>query len=238
MSGINALGFYQSTIFEQYLRLSPTIARVLSACVFTFQTCCSPIGVLAVDKFGRRKLMMVSALGMGSCMAIVAGASSQSHNVACVGVACAFIFLFSLFFPIGFLGLTFLYASEISPLMARVPITAMSTGCAWIFNFFIAEITPTAFATIGWRYYIVFACTNMFLILPCVYIFFPETNRCSLEGVDQIFRDSKDCLQPVKMAARLSRGLLDEAVQTDQKLSNEMVECCEAACERDDRGRQ
>jgi hypothetical protein len=30
--------------------------------------------------------------------------------------------------------LTFLYASEISPLMARVPITAMSTGSAWIFK--------------------------------------------------------------------------------------------------------
>lgn len=53
MSGINALGFYQSTIFEQYLGLSPTIARVLSASVFTFQTCCSPIGVIAVDRFGR-----------------------------------------------------------------------------------------------------------------------------------------------------------------------------------------
>ena len=31
-------------------------------------------------------------------------------------------------------GLTFLYASEISPLMVRVPITAMSTGSAWLFK--------------------------------------------------------------------------------------------------------
>lgn len=134
MSGINALGFYQSTIFEQYLGLSATTARILSACVFTFQTCCSPIGVLAVDRFGRRKLMMASAFGMGTCMTIIAATTSQSHSVVCVGVACAFIFLFSLFFPVGFLGLTFLYASEISPLMARVPITAMSTGSAWIFK--------------------------------------------------------------------------------------------------------
>lgn len=35
------------------------------------------------------------------------------------------------------------------------------------FSFLIAEITPIAFATIGWRYYIVFASTNFFLILPC-----------------------------------------------------------------------
>ncbi|KAL6241907.1 hypothetical protein RBB50_011152 [Rhinocladiella similis] len=108
--------------------------------------------------------------------------------------------------------------------MARVPITAMSTGCAWIFNFLIAEITPTAFATIGWRYYIVFACANLFLILPCVYLFFPETNRCSLEGVDQIFRDSKHCLHPVKMAARLSREPQHEDNQIIEKVSKEMIE--------------
>lgn len=96
--------------------------------MFTWQTICSPIGVLTVDRFGRRKLMMVSSLGMGVCMAVVAGGSSQPSSMASVGVAAAFIFLFSLFFPTGFLGLTFLYAAEISPLSHRVPITAMSTG--------------------------------------------------------------------------------------------------------------
>jgi len=79
--------------------------------------------------------MMISAIGMGTCMAIVAGAASQAPNASCVSVASAFLFLFSLFFPVGFLGLTFLYASEISPLMVRVPITAMSTGSAWVFKY-------------------------------------------------------------------------------------------------------
>lgn len=36
-----------------------------------------------------------------------------------------------------------------------------------IFSFLVAEVTPHAFASIGWRYYIVFACTNLFMILPC-----------------------------------------------------------------------
>jgi hypothetical protein len=34
-------------------------------------------------------------------------------------------------------------------------------------SFMVAEVTPTAFSTIGWRYFLVFACTNFFLILPC-----------------------------------------------------------------------
>ena len=64
-SGINALAFYISTIFQQYLGLSGRDARILGAAVFTWQTVCSPIGVLTVDRFGRRKLMCFSAIGMG-----------------------------------------------------------------------------------------------------------------------------------------------------------------------------
>ncbi|KAF2770079.1 putative sugar transporter [Teratosphaeria nubilosa] len=210
MSGINALAFYQTTIWEQYLGLDGTQARILSASVFTFQTICSPIGVLTVDRFGRRKLMIVAALGMGMCMVVVAGTSSQSGNPAAVGAAGAFIFLFSLFFPVGFLGLTFLYASEISPLSHRVPITSMSTGSAWLFNFLVAEITPTGFATIGWRYYIIYACINWFLIVPSVYFFFPETNGRHLEEVDQIFRDSSNVFGPVKMAKLLPEEALHD----------------------------
>jgi hypothetical protein len=93
--------------------------------------------------------MIISAFGMGTCMAIVAGTSSDNTNTASVGVAGAFIFLFSLFFPTGFLGLTFLYASEIAPLSHRVPITSLSTGTAWLFNFLVSnfahfESTETA----------------------------------------------------------------------------------------------
>lgn len=139
LCGINALAFYLSTIFHNYLGLSGVQAGIVAASTFTFQMVCSPIGVLTVDRLGRRKLMMVSALGMGTCMAIVAGTTSQGSNKAAEGVAGAMIFLFSLFFPVGFLGMTFLYASEIAPNQVRVPITAMSTATAWIFNFMVSS---------------------------------------------------------------------------------------------------
>ncbi|KAL1863077.1 hypothetical protein VTK73DRAFT_6457 [Phialemonium thermophilum] len=205
MSGINALAFYQATIFEQDLGLSSEIARILGACVFTWQTICSPIGVLTVDRLGRRKLMMFAAFGMGSCMAIIAGTSSQSQSSSCVIAAAVFIFMFSFFFPTGFLGLTFLYAAEISPLSVRVPITSISTGSAWLFNFLVAEITPVGFATLGYKYYIIYACINFFVILPGVYFFFPETNGRHLEEVDQIFLNSKNVFQPVSIARNLPR---------------------------------
>jgi hypothetical protein len=83
-------------------------------------------------------------------------------------------------------------------------------------------VTPVGFADIGWKYFIVYACTNFFLIVPCkswyalvhshdtdyrtspaVYFFFPETSGRHLEEVDQIFRDSSSIFQPVKVAAQL-----------------------------------
>ncbi|KAI7761927.1 hypothetical protein LZL87_004234 [Fusarium oxysporum] len=84
MSGINALAFYQAKIFEDYLNQTPRAAKIIAASVFTWQTICSPIGVLTVDRFGRRKLMMVSSLGMGVCMAVVAGGWSQLGNATSV----------------------------------------------------------------------------------------------------------------------------------------------------------
>ncbi|KAK5112166.1 hypothetical protein LTR85_011599 [Meristemomyces frigidus] len=224
MSGVNAIAFYATTIFKDYLNLGNVPARVLSASVFTFQTLCSPIGVLTVDRFGRRKLMIVAAAGMGTCMAIVAGTASQTGNKSAIGAAVAFIFLFSVFFPTGFLGLTFLYASEISPLSHRVQMTGLSTGSAWLFNFVVAEATPTAFSTIGYQYYIIYACINLFLTLPSVYFFFPETTGRHLEEVDQIFRDSKNALDPVKVAKQFPAKTLADVEMPVEKTSVETKE--------------
>lgn len=74
-------------------------------------------------------------------MAVIAGGSSQPNNSSAIAAAAAFIFMFSLFFPTGFLGLTFLYAAEIAPLSHRSSITAISTSSAWLFNFVRSSLT-------------------------------------------------------------------------------------------------
>lgn len=101
MCGINTIAFYVSTIFQQDLGLSGVQSRILGAAVFTRQMVASPIGVLTVDRIGRRKLMLTSCLGMGISMAILAGTVSQPENRAAIIVAGVFIFIFSGFFPIG-----------------------------------------------------------------------------------------------------------------------------------------
>jgi MFS family permease len=115
---------------------------------------------------GRRKLMIFGAAGMGLCMALIAGCTSHPSNHTAVHAAIVFVYLFSLFFATGFLGLAFLYSSEIAPLSVRTPITAFSTTSTWLFTFTVVEATPTGFNSLGFKYFIIYAAINWLLILP------------------------------------------------------------------------
>jgi len=75
-----------------------------------------------------------------------------------------------------------------------------------VFNFVLAEVTPIGFATIGSRYYIVFAVINA-VIVPSVYFFFPETKGRSLEEIDAIFAQSNNILDPPRVARRMQNTI-------------------------------
>ncbi|KAJ7451122.1 putative MFS sugar transporter [Mycena latifolia] len=219
MSGINVLGFYQTTIFRTFLGLDSSTARILSGTVFTWQTLCAPIGAFTIERVGRRKLMIFGAAGMGMCMAIIGGCTSHPENHTAVHAAIAFIYLFSLFFATGYLGLAFLYSSEIAPLSVRTPITALSTTSTWLFNFTVVEATPTGFNSLGYKYFIIYAVINWFLILPTVYFLFPETQGLHLESVDRIFLESKTIFDPVRVAKDLRAHAIvekDGGIQLDE----------------------
>ncbi|KAJ7785637.1 putative MFS sugar transporter [Mycena metata] len=210
MCGINVLGYYQTTIFINFLKLNSNTSRILSATVYTWQTLCAPIGLFTIERAGRRKLMILGALGMGMCMAVAAGGTSHPSNQAAVNAAIAFIYLFSTFFVTGYLGLTFLYASEIAPLSVRTPITALSAASRWLFNYVVVEVTPTGFNSLGYQYFIIYAVINWFLILPTVYFLFPETQGLHLESVDRIFLESTSVLDPVRVAKGLRADVVIE----------------------------
>jgi len=71
----------------------------------------------------------------------------------------------------------------------------------------VVMVTPVAFASIGYKTYIIFAVINAFMA-PCVYFFYPETAYRSLEEMDEIFHDThglKGVLDVVKIAREKPR---------------------------------
>jgi MFS family permease len=183
--------YYAATLFHSRIGLSGFLSRLLAACNGTEYFLASWIAVFTIEKFGRRKLMLFGAAGQAASMAILAASTANAvgdQKTKYGIVAAVFLFVFNSFFAIGWLGMTWLYPAEITPLAIRAPANAISTTANWIFNFMVVMVTPPAFASIGYNTYTVFACINAFMV-PCVYFFYPETAYRSLEEMDEIFQD-------------------------------------------------
>ena len=159
---------------------------------------------------------MVSGFGMGLSMMCLAITVSQLKHSGAGPASTFFLFMFMFFFPLGFLGANFLYSAEIAPQELRIHLSAIGTSSHWLFNFVIAEVTPVAFATIGYRYYIVFACTGV-AVVPMVYFLFPETNGRSLEEMDRIFSAPEHWWQVTAAARRLPRSGLEDVENFEEK---------------------
>lgn len=206
MTGGNLISIYTTTIFKSNLHLQGDLPRILAATSLTWKFLCSFIAFAAVDRLGRRTLFVVSATGMSVCMIVIAVVCSfPAENHAASYVAAVFIFLFNFCYPIGFLGGNFLYCTEVAPIRLRVAITSISTANHWLWNFFVAMVTPVALDTIGWRYYIVFAAINA-CVPVCVLLFFPETMNRNLEVIDGVFKDAPTIWDIVPMARRAPQG--------------------------------
>lgn len=226
MSGICLITFYTTTIFQQDLHFDAMTSRVLSCTMEIMQPIGALIAFYTIDRYGRRPLMLASAAGMSVCMACLAGTTSAPSNGHALTAAVAFLFLCNMMFPIGFLGLTFLYATEVAPLHLRAAISGIATATAWLFNFLVTEITPVGFSTISYRYYIIYAIINASMV-PVIYFCFPETNGRTLEEMDDIFSQSLTIFDPPRLASILPKREPGERVAALDAEKAVTVDCRE-----------
>lgn len=210
MTGANVISYYGSTIFKESLGLEEKKAALLNAGVLTWKIFAAIFAYVSVDRLGRKPLFISACLGMGFSMGALAGcvwAIDHRYTFGASVGATFFLFSFMAFFPLGFLGANFLYAAEIAPQDLRIHLAAIGTATHWLFNFVIVEITPIAFVTIKWRYYIVYAVVGVSAAVM-VYLFFPETNRRSLEEMEELFSDPDHWWQVPKYTRVLGPGQL------------------------------
>jgi hypothetical protein len=113
ISGINLITYYAATIYQTYIGLGGTTARILAAANGTEYFLASWIAVYTIEKFGRRSLMLFGAAGMAGSMAILAGMNYMSQvkiGGSSPGIVSAvFLFVFNTFFAIGWLGMTYVF---------------------------------------------------------------------------------------------------------------------------------
>ncbi|PYI16460.1 aconitase [Aspergillus violaceofuscus CBS 115571] len=204
--GGNLISVYSSTIFQNYLNMTPTTAKILAASVLMWKCICCFIPCWTIDRWGRRLSFMISGGGMAVCMAVLAittGLGTITHTKAIVYVA--FMFVFNFFYPIGFMGGNFLYATEVAPGRLRAAMSSLATANHWLWNLVVVLVTPVAIDTIGYGYYVIYALISA-TIPVCVYLFYPETKNRNLEMLDQVFATAPSVWKVVSQARGLPQG--------------------------------
>lgn len=211
LTGINFI-FYYGTRYFQNSGVSSgfTIAMITSA----INVVSTIPGLLAIDRWGRRPLLLTGAIGMCISQLIVAVCGTLStgqhengdifvKNVAGQQTAVAFVCIFIFFFASTWGPLAWVVTGEIFPLTTRAKSLSMSTATNWLLNWAIAYSTPylvnygQGFANLQSKIFFVWfgAC---FICIAHVWFFIYETKGLSLEQVDQLYTEVSNARKSTK----------------------------------------
>lgn len=222
-SGINVTSYYMTYIFINALAISTLLSRILAAAgsvEYLFFAC---LAYFVIERYGRRKVMMVSAAACSTCWIVIAialGISTHSGNLYMLGiVAVSFFFVFFASFGMGVLGVPWLYPTEINALEMRIKRASLAMAANWILNYMVVQVTLPGIDNLSWKFWIIWA-VICFAFIPIIYFFYPETANRTLEDIGRLFES-----EPVifinrnKTALQLQRPI--EYIEADGRIARE-----------------
>ncbi|KAL4912322.1 general substrate transporter [Aspergillus aurantiobrunneus] len=164
---------------------------LLSACWITEGLFANMLNAYLLDRVGRKWLMItglggcVAALiGECICLALFEGTSNKAGNSAAV----FFLYLHLAFYGSCLDASTYVFASEIWPTHLRAKGFAISVSGLFLGSLILLVSAPTAFANVGWRFYLVMVVVSFVNMLVFAW-FFPETKGLALEEIAARFGD-------------------------------------------------
>ena len=186
MSGINAVMYYAPRIFElvDYAKKSALLQSVsVGSALFLFTV----VGMLLVDRAGRKKLLLVGSVGMTFFLGMVAKTIFTTVN----GSIWMLIYLigFIAFFAFSQGTVIWVFISEIFPNTVRAKGQALGSFTHWTMAVIISWLFPILAESSskgGGIAFSIFSVTMAIQFLV-VYKFFPETKGKSLEEIQKDF---------------------------------------------------
>jgi len=186
--GVNAIVYYTATIFTS--AGFSNINALLASWGFGMLNFLGAIpGLLTIDKFGRRPLLLfsfpfmsLSLLFTGLCFLI-----PESDKNVRVGLIALGIYVYCLFYSPGEGPVPFTYSAEVYPLYIRELGMSLATATLWTFNFIVSLTFPAllrAFTPTGAFGWYAGWCAVLWVL---VLFFLPETKGYTLEELDQVF---------------------------------------------------
>jgi len=191
LSGQGTLNSYSTAIYKKIWTSSQTI-NLINALNATFGILFTLNAVWTADRFGRRWLFIVGAIGMGLCMMVVpiVGMKTPTINGAKsqpVGIAIVFLlFLFIFFYKPSWGATTWIWTAEVFSMNVRAQAVGMCSQMQNVANTIFQQFFPTFLAKQGLNCLFFFMAMN-FVLAVFVYFFIPETKQVSLEEIDVLF---------------------------------------------------
>jgi sugar porter (SP) family MFS transporter len=181
LSGINAILFYQGTIFKAagFSQVSgdlQAIAIGLTNLVFTL------VGMALIDRFGRKSLLLLGAVGTASCLGGVAWIfSTNSHQSLLIALLAGFIG----FFALSQGAVIWVYLGEVFPTSVRAKGQGIGSASHWIVNSALQLTFPVVVTSFGQSTPFLFFAAATAVQLVVVALFYPETKGQTLEELQR-----------------------------------------------------
>ncbi|RDW79397.1 general substrate transporter-2 [Coleophoma cylindrospora] len=185
VGGTNVVATYMPVVLTRSFGMSERLSLILSATVSMWLMIWGALCAVFIDSVGRKRLMTWGAFFESICFAMIAAGLAVGGKAMLI-VAVVFIYLYYTFYGLSFLSIPFMYPAEINSQRMRNIGTSFSTLTNWCLCYVVVSITPTGIANLGWKYYLIYAITNMCFV-PLVHFFYVETARLSLEEIDRVF---------------------------------------------------
>lgn len=211
LTGINFIFYYGTTFFQNAGISDSFLISVATNVVNVFATL---PGMYGVERYGRRRLLLIGAVGMCICEFIVAiaGVTIPTSNHAGQKVLIAFVCIYIAFFASTWGPIAWVVVGEIFPLNVRAKAMSLAAASNWLWNFAIGYATPYLVdsgpgnANLQAKVFFIWGST-CFCCIIFTYFCIPETKGLSLEQIDILYTHST----PVT-SAKLRQKLIDENV--------------------------
>jgi SP family arabinose:H+ symporter-like MFS transporter len=180
LSGINAILYYLNSIFAAagFNKVSSDLQAVaIGATNLAF----TMIAMSLIDKVGRKKLLLIGAVGTAICLAGVAAIFlAHQHEELLVWLLVGYIAFFA--FSQG--AVIWVYIGEVFPNRVRAKGQSLGSFSHWMMNGIISLTFPVMAARSG-GYPFVFFAAMMVVQFMVVLLFYPETKGHSLEELQK-----------------------------------------------------
>jgi MFS transporter, SP family, arabinose:H+ symporter len=180
LSGINAILYYLNDIFA-FAGFSKVSGDVQAVVVGLTNLIFTVIAMSIIDKVGRRKLLLIGAVGMAACLTGVAAIfSANQHQELLVWLLVGFIASFA--FSQG--SVIWVYLSEVFPNRVRARGQSLGSLSHWLMNAAISFAFP---ALAAWSKSIPFMFFSAMMVLQFFVVLFvyPETSGVTLEEMQK-----------------------------------------------------